>query len=83
MEKLRLGDRLLQDIRLLLASGELLAGVDVYLYAARRIPWLRPLAYLFGLPVLRPILERGYRWLAQNRYCTPREYQCQGSQNKS
>jgi predicted DCC family thiol-disulfide oxidoreductase YuxK len=74
MERLGLGDQLLQDIRLLLASGETLAGVDVYLYAARRIRWLRPLAYLLGLSMLRPILDRGYRWVAQHRYCALRQY---------
>jgi hypothetical protein len=51
-EKLAMSDaELLQDLRLLLANGELVSGADTYRYAMRRIWWAYPI-YLF--PSRRP-----------------------------
>ncbi len=59
---------LLQDLRLLLADGSMLAGADVYRYAARRIWWAWPV-YLFSItPGLRQVFDWGYRKFAANRY---------------
>lgn len=69
MEKLQLPpEKLLDDLRLLLADGTHLAGAEVYRYAMRRIWWALPL-YLFSvLPGCRRVFDSGYRMFARNRY---------------
>lgn len=61
-------DRLLDDLRLLLADGRHLAGAEVYRYAMRRIWWAWPL-YLFSItPGFRSLFDWGYRTFARHRY---------------
>lgn len=69
METLKLPpDKLLDDLRLLLADGSQIAGAEVYRYAMRRIWWALPL-YLFSvLPGGRQMFDRGYLTFARNRY---------------
>lgn len=69
MGKLKLPpEKLLDDLRLLLADGTHLAGAEVYRYAMRRIWWALPL-YLFSvLPGCRQVFDFGYRTFARNRY---------------
>ena len=68
-EKLAMSDaELLQDLRLLLANGELVSGADTYRYAMRRIWWAYPI-YLFSVaPTGRKIFDWSYRRFAANRY---------------
>jgi predicted DCC family thiol-disulfide oxidoreductase YuxK len=61
-------DELASDFRLLLASGEKLAGAEVYRYLMRRIWWATPIYFLSILPVLRGLFDAGYRAFADNRY---------------
>jgi predicted DCC family thiol-disulfide oxidoreductase YuxK len=67
-EKLRLSEpELMRDLRLLLASGELISGADTYRYAMKRIWWTWPF-YLFSVaPIGRQIFNLGYRKFAANR----------------
>ena len=59
---------LLEDLRLLLADGTMLCGVDAYRYATRRIWWAWPV-YLFSVtPLLRNIFDWSYRTFAAHRY---------------
>jgi predicted DCC family thiol-disulfide oxidoreductase YuxK len=69
MEKLKLPmEKLLDDLRSLLADGTHVAGADVYRYAMRRIWWALPL-YLFSvLPGFCRVFDFGYRMFARNRY---------------
>lgn len=61
-------ERLLDDLRLLLADGGHLAGAEVYRYAMRRIWWAWP-GYLFSvLPGCRRVFDWGYRTFARHRY---------------
>lgn len=60
---------LLADIRLLTPEGQLISGVDVYLYVARRIWWAWPFYAVFRLPGFNWLIRAGYRWFARNRYC--------------
>ena len=62
-------EELLQDIRLLTASGELISGADVYLYVTRRIWWAWLFYAVFTLPGFNRLIHVGYRWFARNRYC--------------
>jgi len=61
-------DRLLDDLRLLLADGRQLAGADVYRHVMRCIGWAWPL-YLFSItPGLRRVFDGSYRTFAANRH---------------
>jgi predicted DCC family thiol-disulfide oxidoreductase YuxK len=62
-------DELLHDVRLLTVEGKLISGADVYLFAARKVWWARPFAWLFALPGLHHLAEAGYRQVARSRYC--------------
>ena len=45
-------------------DGRLRAGIDAYILLMRRVPRLKPLAWLIGLPGLKPLLRRLYdRWV--------------------
>jgi predicted DCC family thiol-disulfide oxidoreductase YuxK len=61
-------DELIADFRLLLASGEKIAGAEVYRYLMRRIWWATPIYLLSTLPLLRRLFDAGYRAFADNRY---------------
>lgn len=67
--KLRLNtSNLLQDLRLLLANGELIEGASVYRYAMRRIWWAYPIYLLAMAPLFRNVFDWGYRTFARHRY---------------
>lgn len=68
-QKLQLNENdLLQDLRLLLASGKQVQGADAYRYAMKRIWWAHPV-YLFSVaPFGRNILDWSYRKFAAHRY---------------
>lgn len=69
-EKFHLADHeLLNDIRVLTPEGNLVNGADAYLYVMRRIWWAWPLFAIFSVPGLNFIFHRGYRTVANNRYC--------------
>jgi predicted DCC family thiol-disulfide oxidoreductase YuxK len=61
-------EKLVQDIRLLLADGTLVSGADVYLQVTRRIWWAWPFYALFSLPGFNWMIHTGYRWFARNRH---------------
>lgn len=45
-------------------GGAIREGIDAYILLMRRVPRLRPLAWLIGLPGLKPVLRFGYdRWV--------------------
>lgn len=67
--RLEIGEeRLLDDIRLLLADGRNFAGAEVYRYAMSRIWWTRPLYLISILPGFRRIFDMCYRLFAKNRH---------------
>jgi predicted DCC family thiol-disulfide oxidoreductase YuxK len=68
---------LITDIRLLTAAGDLVSGVDVYLYVTRRIWWAWPFSAIFNLPGFNWLIQVGYRWFARNRYCVSRSCKLQ------
>ena len=61
-------DRLLDDIRVLDANGQLVSGADAYLHVAKRIWWAWPFYATFSLPGFRQLLWIGYRWFNRNRF---------------
>ena len=42
------------------ADGTLREGIDAYVLLMRRVPRLRPLAWLIGLPGIKPMLRKLY-----------------------
>jgi len=70
------------DFRLLLASGEKLAGAEVYRYLMRRIWWAKPFYLLSILPVLRRLFDAGYRAFADHRYRISRACRLSPRENK-
>lgn len=48
-------------------QGGLHDGIDAYILLMRRVPMLRPLAWLLGLPGLKAVLEGGYRHWVRRR----------------
>jgi len=45
-------------------EGRIREGIDAYVRLMRRVPRLRPLAWLIGLPGIKPLLRWGYdRWV--------------------
>jgi predicted DCC family thiol-disulfide oxidoreductase YuxK len=59
---------LLQDLRLLLADGELIQGADVYRYAMKRIWWVYPFYLFSAAPICRNIFNWGYKTFAAHRH---------------
>jgi predicted DCC family thiol-disulfide oxidoreductase YuxK len=67
--KLQLGsEKLLSDLRLLLADGSVVVGADVYRHATRRIWWAWPVYWFSVLPGARRVFDWSYRTFAANRY---------------
>lgn len=62
-------EHLLAEMRVLFADGKFLGGADAVVYLSRRIWWLWPLWAVSRVPGAMPLLHRGYRWFAANRYC--------------
>ncbi len=48
-------------------AGRLCDGLDAYILLMRRVPRLRPLAWLIGLPLIKPVLAVGYRHWVRRR----------------
>ncbi|MFY0990756.1 DCC1-like thiol-disulfide oxidoreductase family protein [Halomonas sp. C05BenzN] len=48
-------------------EGCIVQGIDAYILLMRRVPRLAPLAWLLGLPGLKPLLERAYRRWVRRR----------------
>jgi predicted DCC family thiol-disulfide oxidoreductase YuxK len=66
------GENLLDDIRVLTRSGQVISGADAYLYVTRKIWWAWPFYAIFHLPGFNWVLWRGYRWFNRNRYWVSR-----------
>jgi uncharacterized protein len=65
-------ENLLNDIRIALTNGTLLTGADAYLYAMRRMRWLKLLGAIFSLPGLRALVWWAYRLFNRNRFTISR-----------
>ena len=42
------------------ATGRIYSEIDAYIVLMRKVPILRPLAWVIGLPIIRPLLARLY-----------------------
>lgn len=57
------------EMRLQLADGRVLAGIDAWIHLWRSVWWLWPLALLASVPGLHGAGDTLYRWVARHRYC--------------
>ncbi|WP_198437352.1 thiol-disulfide oxidoreductase DCC family protein [Moritella sp. F3] len=57
----------LTELHVKTSDGRIVSELDAYIELMLRVPLLRPLAYLIGLPLLRPMLARTYHYLVSQR----------------
>nr|WP_211164254.1 DUF393 domain-containing protein [Shewanella salipaludis] len=50
----------LTELHVQTADGRILSELDAYIALLQRVPRLRPLAWLLGLPLIRPLAARHY-----------------------
>ena len=48
-------------------DGRILSEIDAYILLMRRVPRLRPIAWLIGLPLIRPIAAHLYHAMVNRR----------------
>ena len=46
---------------------QILSELDAYILLMRKVPSLKPLAWLIGLPLIRPMLSKAYHWRVNRR----------------
>jgi predicted DCC family thiol-disulfide oxidoreductase YuxK len=59
----------LDEMRVVANDGTVLGGADALLHIAQVMKPCRGFALLTCLPGIKPLLRRGYRWLARHRAC--------------
>ena len=57
------------EMKLRLADGRVLGGVDACIVLAEAAGWTAPLGWLARVPGFNQLAWRGYQWIAANRYC--------------
>jgi predicted DCC family thiol-disulfide oxidoreductase YuxK len=62
-------EELLTELRFLLSDGTNFGGARAVVAVAREIWWARPFVWLAALPGMMPVLDVGYRWIAERRGC--------------
>ncbi len=58
-----------EEVKLLLEDGRILGGAEVFFHLLGRRPLLRPLRWLYRLPLLHGAADAVYRWIARRRRC--------------
>lgn len=58
-----------REMKLQLADGRIVGGIDAWRELARVVWWLWPVGVLLGVPGVGRLARAGYLWLAGNRYC--------------
>jgi len=59
--------RALMELHIQDQNQNVLSEMDAYIVLMNRVPRLKPLAWLIGLPVLRPLLSKLYHWMVEHR----------------
>lgn len=57
----------LTELHVKTASGKIVSELDAYIVLMRRVRLLKPLAYVIGLPFIRPLLARYYHYSVAKR----------------
>jgi predicted DCC family thiol-disulfide oxidoreductase YuxK len=48
-------------------NQQILSELDAYIQLMSKVPLLKPLAWLIGMPLIRPLLARIYHWQVNRR----------------
>jgi predicted DCC family thiol-disulfide oxidoreductase YuxK len=48
-------------------NGRVVSELDAYILLMRKAPLLKPIAWLIGLPLIRPVLAKIYHWQVNRR----------------
>jgi len=48
-------------------NQQILSEIDAYVLLMSRVPLLKPLSRVIGLPLIRPMLSRVYHWRVNRR----------------
>jgi hypothetical protein len=65
----RLGNSVIDEMKVLTREGETVGGADALIYLAGLNWWSWPVWAAGKIPVLRRLFRRGYRWFAARRSC--------------
>ncbi len=57
----------LTELHVKTADGQIVSELDAYIALMIRVPRLKPLAWIIGLPLIRPLLARCYHWMVLTR----------------
>ncbi len=57
----------LTELHVRTTDGRIISELDAYIALMQHVPLLRPLAWLIGLPVIRPLLARRYHRMVSRR----------------
>ena len=57
----------LTELHIKTADGRILSELDAYIVLMKPVPILKPLAWIIGLPLIRPLLARCYHYLVTRR----------------
>ncbi|GGY70040.1 thiol-disulfide oxidoreductase DCC family protein [Marinobacter zhanjiangensis] len=60
-------DAALQELHVQDGDGRVHRELDAYILLMSRVPVLKPLAWLIGLPVIRPLLAKAYHRMVTRR----------------
>lgn len=57
----------LTELHVCTVDGRIISELDAYIALMQHVPLLRPMAWLIGLPLIRPLLARYYRRMVLRR----------------
>lgn len=60
-------DKALRELHVRDPQGRVVSELDAYILLLGRVLWLKPLAWLIGLPLVRPWLSRTYHRMVDGR----------------
>jgi predicted DCC family thiol-disulfide oxidoreductase YuxK len=57
----------LSELHVRQPNGRIVSELDAYILLMNKVPSLKPVAWLIGLPLIRPLLARLYHWQVNRR----------------
>jgi predicted DCC family thiol-disulfide oxidoreductase YuxK len=60
-------EKALRELHVSTEDQQILSEIDAYILLMKKVPLLKPVAWLMGLPLIRPMLSKIYRRQVDNR----------------